>query len=1318
MTNISWWRDGLMTGFGWWLTCVVISLAALPLVMRFFRGLADRGAGIAMGAGIALTVFVTWALSMRWFLSDPQAFVFRAAMLMAGVVFVGIGGWRVMVEKRARKERDLLGLVRLYWPAGLFVFLGLVHLPHWGVTAWFAVLLIAVSSALAWAGEYGQLKRRLRNIAIPFLAAQLCFLFAFVFFLNVRSYIPYATYDTGMSAAEKFGNFNHLNSIMQSSSMPPSDAWFLGEPTNYYYGGHLTVATLAKMIGMQGRYAFNFGLATVFGLSFAMGFAFVFNLVQLFPRRSRVGPVSLPRGIVWGLLGAFAIAFFGNLDAWQQLATRDPQAVAGAVRERLEVPLKIAVLEDNDLWTEENISKAQAAEEKAKAALEKAKQEKEEEGQESEDKTEEEKPKPVVDVRGEELAVMGGIADAIFADLSQPERDKLRGERDRRLKDILASPGYLRFSPENLAKVDFWRSSRAIKSSPPGQKSSGTITEFPYFTAILGDLHPHHMAIPYSLLILCSVLSLLRRSMRMVRTDRRWFERVWPDLIAMGVTIGMVFPVNIWDAVVMSPLLLIALIIALRKVKCGMGWRWIGFAGMLVVLTLVAAFVYNMQHGVVVMFGKPEFWLGGIVVLWVGSWLSAVLVQRWELRAACAAVAVVLSLGFNFAGGYFASGQDLVVTTTDSAVASKSVVEDLELPSAGLVALRDSIAFLILAAIAAWWALYRPSPLKRWWITVGSAYAVCGFVALFTILPFKLYFHSPLVQEKQLLVSKLPPRLSPTLLQTSGDFWKEFWSRSPVNPFPPELRTDLRDFFVHWGLFLIPILVMWLAFGIKQTRRWTQGRGFAYWMVFVGLFAFTINYMTKWAGPLSISLMATSIILAAARHRKADGAVWVFLSIAFFYQWFVEVLHFDDTYSGYLERYNTPFKIYYPLWAIMAGGMVFAVSRFAEMFRPSEQEQPRGLVQSLTDPVVYAYLVGVFIVVPWMLKLAGLRGLLDPWFALVLAILLILLVVTLVIPFAVGLPILGNVPKTMNTIRTWALMSPAAVLAVALFLVGMLYPYSSTALRTRSLFIEPLPSYYEKKPNTYKVRTLDAIAYMDEMPGMKGDAEAIDWILENMEPQARILEAPGSEAYRANGRFASNTGRPTMVGWTHHEMQWRGWGKPVESKLAWRFAQRFTLAQLKIHEIGTQLFSANEKDQIAKLKLLATAPKKNLAARIDETFPDMSKDRKERLAEALRDPKAGAISSMDLIEKVKADAEEMYNAATLDQVRELFEFYNIDYVIVGSIEKQRYAGPGLEKFKDWEKVFSSVEGEDVPEDQGTVIYRVPDSFKGGEEVER
>ncbi len=53
------------------------------------------------------------------------------------------------------------------------------------------------------------------------------------------------------------------------------------------------------------------------------------------------------------------------------------------------------------------------------------------------------------------------------------------------------------------------------------------------------------------------------------------------------------------------------------------------------------------------------------------------------------------------------------------------------------------------------------------------------------------------------------------------------------------------------------------------------------------------------------------------------------------------------------------------------------------------------------------------------------------------------------------------------------------------------------------------------------------------------EAAAIDWVRQNAPADAVILEAPGG-SYSENNRISAYSGRPTVLGWGGHELQWRG----------------------------------------------------------------------------------------------------------------------------------------------------------------------------------
>lgn len=89
-----------------------------------------------------------------------------------------------------------------------------------------------------------------------------------------------------------------------------------------------------------------------------------------------------------------------------------------------------------------------------------------------------------------------------------------------------------------------WRSSRIVCDGPRiGNAcqfpSTETINEFPFFSFLLGDLHPHLMALPFTLV----VLALAWNSAARYETDRGW----WLRIALTGMVAGALFALNSWD---------------------------------------------------------------------------------------------------------------------------------------------------------------------------------------------------------------------------------------------------------------------------------------------------------------------------------------------------------------------------------------------------------------------------------------------------------------------------------------------------------------------------------------------------------------------------------------------------------------------------------------------------------------------------------------------------------------------------------------------------------------------------------------------------
>jgi YYY domain-containing protein len=103
--------------------------------------------------------------------------------------------------------------------------------------------------------------------------------------------------------------------------------------------------------------------------------------------------------------------------------------------------------------------------------------------------------------------------------------------------------------------------------------------------------------------------------------------------------------------------------------------------------------------------------------------------------------------------------------------------------------------------------------------------------------------------------------------------------------------------------------------------------------------------------------------------------------------------------------------------------------------------------------------------------------------------------------------------------RAWPLW---AGFTAILLLLGAVYPYAGTYARKGG---------FAASPSLAGLTWLEASA--------PGDPAAIDWIRQNTPGSAVVLEAVG-EDYSAFGhaRISTFTGRPTVLGWGGHEVQW------------------------------------------------------------------------------------------------------------------------------------------------------------------------------------
>jgi YYY domain-containing protein len=144
--------------------------------------------------------------------------------------------------------------------------------------------------------------------------------------------------------------------------------------------------------------------------------------------------------------------------------------------------------------------------------------------------------------------------------------------------------------PQRLNGIWWWRASRVLQDYDLAGRSKEIIDEFPFFSYILADLHPHLLAMPFVLLVITLALNLFSSpnwyariipSVQARKTGQAgagWFNTavrgtplgrldLWLIILGLG---GLAF-LNTWDFPIY--LMLVSLVITYRQIM-ETGWRW------------------------------------------------------------------------------------------------------------------------------------------------------------------------------------------------------------------------------------------------------------------------------------------------------------------------------------------------------------------------------------------------------------------------------------------------------------------------------------------------------------------------------------------------------------------------------------------------------------------------------------------------------------------------------------------------------------------------------------------------------------------------
>jgi YYY domain-containing protein len=106
-----------------------------------------------------------------------------------------------------------------------------------------------------------------------------------------------------------------------------------------------------------------------------------------------------------------------------------------------------------------------------------------------------------------------------------------------------------KLSPDPARTFNWWWPSRVVwdevAASPGVVERHYNITEFPFFSFYLGDLHPHVLALPFDLLALALTLAALTRPLPWGFGSK---AREWPSVVVPAIALGSLYAINSWDA--------------------------------------------------------------------------------------------------------------------------------------------------------------------------------------------------------------------------------------------------------------------------------------------------------------------------------------------------------------------------------------------------------------------------------------------------------------------------------------------------------------------------------------------------------------------------------------------------------------------------------------------------------------------------------------------------------------------------------------------------------------------------------------------------
>ncbi len=266
-----------------------------------------------------------------------------------------------------------------------------------------------------------------------------------------------------------------------------------------------------------------------------------------------------------------------------------------------------------------------------------------------------------------------------------------------------------------------------------------------------------------------------------------------------------------------------------------------------------------------------------------------------------------------------------------------------------------------------------------------------------------------------------------------------------------------------------------------------------------------IGTRIAWLLP-ALAIIAVAAFSAAQRLRLGKETALAFplvlVSVGLYLLAGAELFYVVDSFGGAFRRMNTVFKVYYQAWLLLGLAGVYGIYSVTRGYRRAHGQWSVPSGQWGSTPLCSAH--------PEQL------------------------------PTPAHPERSRRDHRPLGTMIRWAAISGGLMVGL-LIIASAYYPVAAVLDRTGLL----------REDYSLHNNTLDGLAFLKSEHGRArdpGEYDAIRWLRDEA-PPGRIVEAVGDD-YSDYGRISASTGRPTILGWKGHELQWRGGSKLLAGREA------------------------------------------------------------------------------------------------------------------------------------------------------------------------